>query len=60
MSNLRLVIIFLGTTLILCLCLAAWLLSNDKSIPDVFVVTIGGALGALGSILAPTPGAHVE
>ena len=57
MSNLRLVIIFLGVVTILCLGLIAWLLSNDKNIPDVFVGTVGAALGGLTGILARPEGA---
>ncbi len=58
MSNIRLVIVFLGFVLILSLCLIAWLLSNDKSIPDVFVATAAGSLGGLTGIL--TPAARTE
>lgn len=56
MSNVRLVIVFLGVTLLACLCLIAWLLSNDKNIPDVFVAVAGGSLGALSGILTNTRG----
>jgi len=37
--------------------LIAWLLSNDKNIPDVFVGTVGAALGGLTGILARPEGA---
>lgn len=53
MSNIRLVIFFLGLTLILSLCLIAWLLQSDKSVPDVFVATAAGALGGLTGLLVP-------
>lgn len=56
MSNLRLVIAFLGVTLLFSLALIAWLVSDDKNIPDVFVATASGALGALASLLVPTRG----
>lgn len=56
MSNVRLVIVFLGVTLLASLGLIAWLLSNDKTIPDVFVGTVGASLGALAGILTNTRG----
>lgn len=55
MSNIRLVILFLGVALLACLGLIAFLVLNDKNIPDVFVATTGAAIGALGSILTVTP-----
>lgn len=54
MTNLRLVITFLGVALLLDLGLMGYLAAQQLSIPDVLVAVGTGALGALGTLLVPT------
>ncbi len=56
MTNARIVILFLGSLAVLSLAGIVYLVSADKSIPDVLVATVSGALSALGAILAKTSG----
>lgn len=54
MTNARLVILFLGVTVLGALAGVIYLATQDKSFPDVLVGTLGTALGALASVLAKT------
>lgn len=59
MTNARIVILFLGTLALISLAGVIYLVSVDKSIPDVLVGTVSGSLSALGAILAKTSEAPV-
>lgn len=52
--NVNLVIGFIGLVVLLCIGIAGWLAMTDKGIPDLFVITIGTGMGALGSIFVNT------
>lgn len=54
MTNARLVILFLGVTVLGALGGCIMLANQGKTLPDVLVGTLGTALGALGAVLAKT------
>jgi hypothetical protein len=54
MSNARLVILFLGALALASLGGIIYLVSADKSIPDILVATVSSSIAALGAILAKT------
>jgi type IV secretory pathway TrbF-like protein len=54
MTNARLVILFLGVIALVSLAGIIWLVSQERTIPDVLIVTVSGSIASLGSILAKT------
>lgn len=54
MTNARIVILFLGALALASLGGIIYLVSNDKSIPDILVATVSSSIAALGAILAKT------
>lgn len=58
MTNIRLVILFLGVALLGDLAAITYLVAIERAVPDVFVVTLGGLSGSLGTLLVP--GVRVE
>lgn len=51
MTNIRLVICFLGTITLACVCFDGYLAARQVPIPDVLVAVPSGSLGSLGMLL---------